>query len=309
VLGKVVVPGGRFRESILTQSLARLAALSPAFADLTPPRELVATNATWSYFYPEETESSAEAFPPSDWTQTDFDDSGWKRGPAPLGYGNGDEATVLSFGSKPSAKPITALFRHAFELESLPSPDIEALIYSMRRDDGVILYLNGSEVARDNLPEGDVTDKTTAITSIADTAEIDSIIGSIPASLLRGGSNIIAAEVHQANPGSSDMRFELQLATAWNRGAFLARIKEIHANPNDPLLEKDSPALRKLREILESGKINASYKLDAPPAFPQQVRSSIPGRELPGPLVKETIVRFRGNRPIEAAQILFLVDE
>jgi hypothetical protein len=38
---------------------------------------------------------------PSAWAQEDFDDSAWKIGQAPLGYGEEDIATMLSFGDDP----------------------------------------------------------------------------------------------------------------------------------------------------------------------------------------------------------------
>src|SRR5262245_23385116 len=48
------------------------------------------------------------------WRTPAFSDTAWKMGPAQLGYGDGDEATVVSFGGNPSARFITTYFRRSF---------------------------------------------------------------------------------------------------------------------------------------------------------------------------------------------------
>ena len=48
----------------------------------------------------------------------DFDDSNWRNGPAPLGYGNGDEATVVDYGPYALSKYVTTYFRHPFYISN-----------------------------------------------------------------------------------------------------------------------------------------------------------------------------------------------
>ena len=55
------------------------------------------------------------------WVDINYDDSSWSSGPAELGYGDGDENTVISFGPDSSNKYITSYFRHHFTVDSLPS--------------------------------------------------------------------------------------------------------------------------------------------------------------------------------------------
>jgi hypothetical protein len=43
-----------------------------------------------------------------------FGDAAWPSGRAQLGYGDGDEATTISFGTNASSKRITAYFRRPF---------------------------------------------------------------------------------------------------------------------------------------------------------------------------------------------------
>ena len=66
-----------------------------------------------------------------------------------MGYGDGDEATVIDFGINISNKHITSYFRHSFTLSD-PS-DIHELVVNLIRDDGAAVYLNGVEVERSNL--------------------------------------------------------------------------------------------------------------------------------------------------------------
>jgi hypothetical protein len=87
------------------------------------------------------------------WRSPNFDDSSWASGPAELGYGDGGEATVVSYGPNPGSKYITTYFRRAFSVAN--AADFQGLTLRVKRDDGVVVYLNGNEVYRDNIPAGD----------------------------------------------------------------------------------------------------------------------------------------------------------
>src|SRR5256885_1350218 len=79
-----------------------------------------------------------------------LNDGTWKSGPAELGYGDGDEATVVSFGSDANNKFITTYFRDSFTVSD-PSL-VTSLTMRVLRDDGAVVYLNGTEVFRTNMP-------------------------------------------------------------------------------------------------------------------------------------------------------------
>src|SRR6185503_1685591 len=147
---------------------------------------IVATNAVWKYL-------DNGSNPGAGWTGGGFNDSSWDSGPGPLGYGDGDEATVVKFGPDPDNRYITTYFRHGF---NLPDPSIYAvLLLAVRRDDGVVVYLNGQEVFRSNLPNGTIATNTLA-TSASDDGDTPQRITVNPA-LLEAGANVIAAEIHQ----------------------------------------------------------------------------------------------------------------
>jgi acid phosphatase type 7 len=156
------------------------------------------------------------------WTHPAYDDSSptlWSAGPSELGYGDADEATVVGYGPDANNKFITTYFRKTFSLGSVNAMGYQVRV---RRDDGLVVYLNGTELWRDNMPAGPITTATLATTGIGGSAEsVWSGWVPIDASLVQAGANVLAAEVHQAAASSSDLSFDLELRE--NIGATLTR--------------------------------------------------------------------------------------
>jgi hypothetical protein len=143
------------------------------------------------------------------WQAALFDDSNWGSGPAELGYGDGDEATVVGFGGVTSNKFITTYFRHVFHVEE-PSA-FSSLVLRMVRDDGAIVYLNEMEIFRSNMPTGAVDYLTRAPRTISG-AEEDAFFNTlVDPGLLIFGPNVLAVEIHQDTTNSSDISFNLEL--------------------------------------------------------------------------------------------------
>jgi len=144
------------------------------------------------------------------WVDSDFDDSSWKNGAAELGYGDGDEATVISYGSNSSNKFTTCYFRHNFDVNlSDASPYI---LLQLLRDDGAVVYLNGREILRSNMPNGTITYVTRSAGTVAGSAEDVFYEFLIPSENLLDGSNVLAVSVHQRSASSSDVSFNLELS-------------------------------------------------------------------------------------------------
>jgi hypothetical protein len=138
-----------------------------------------------------------------------FNDTGWSNGLAQLGYGDGDERTVVSYGANAGAKYITSYFRRAFNITDYAA--FSALNFRILRDDGVVVYLNGTEVYRNNLPGGPVDYLSLAPVSIGGADESAWNPGTIAPGGLINGQNVIAVEVHQNSGGSSDISFDFEL--------------------------------------------------------------------------------------------------
>jgi hypothetical protein len=143
------------------------------------------------------------------WRELSYDDMGWASGPAQLGYGDGDEATVLSYGDDSNNKYITYYFRKKITIDN--PGEQNGLKIQILRDDGALVYINGAEVARSNMPLGTITYQTYAAHKVSNNLENKFVVYYIPSSCLVQGENIVAVEVHQIKPNSSDISFDLQL--------------------------------------------------------------------------------------------------
>jgi hypothetical protein len=146
-----------------------------------------------------------------DWRYSTYDHSAWAKSAAQFGYGDGDEKTVVSYGSNASAKRPTTYFRTTFEAGSSLS-GVAGLRLSALVDDGAKVYLNGVEIWRYNLPSGTVDYLTRASSTVGGTAEKNWVTADLSASALKTGTNLLAVEVHQDSPTSSDLSFDLSLA-------------------------------------------------------------------------------------------------
>lgn len=144
------------------------------------------------------------------WRLPGYDDSTWLSGAAELGYGDGGEATVIRFGPSSSAKYITYYFRRAWVVTNAAAWG--RLVVNLKRDDGGIVYLNGTEVFRSNLAPGPVDYLTRATLASDDGTVFYST--NAPAGLLVTGTNLLAVEIHQESPTSSDISFDLRLDAA-----------------------------------------------------------------------------------------------
>jgi hypothetical protein len=188
---------------------------------------LIPTNAVWKYLDTGVDQGIA-------WRAIAFDDGSWLSGPAQLGYGDGDEATVVGFGPEDTNKFITTYFRRSFVLTDAAS--FTNLSLRMLRDDGAVVFLNGVEVFRSNMPTGTIGYATQAVTAIAGAAENQFVGTNINAGLLLNGTNTVAVEIHQANPTSTDISFSLEL-----RGQ-RSYAPHIVAQPQDLVVAEHTPA-------------------------------------------------------------------
>lgn len=144
------------------------------------------------------------------WFTENFPDDTWPKGHAPFGYGEGDEATILNFGLDPASKNITVYFRKSFNL----GDPIEYFVYLIRimRDDGAVIYVNGREVWRSNMPEGiSITDSTLALTTVSVAQESTFYDFVLSPDNFNKGKNTICVSIHQSRPSSSDCNFDLEL--------------------------------------------------------------------------------------------------
>jgi len=165
------------------------------------PQTVIEAGSAWKYLDDGSNQGTG-------WSQEGFDDSSWKTGNTELGYGDGDEAQVISYGSSSSSKYITYYFRKTIQLTTA---DLNAAQYLVKlvKDDGAVVYINGTEAFRTNMPGGTVTYQTEALSAMSNSDESAWNQFQVDGGLLHEGENVIAVEVHQNDPGSSDISFNL----------------------------------------------------------------------------------------------------
>jgi hypothetical protein len=200
-------------------SIAAAAALVwlPPPAALAAETPLILAGSDWRYL-------DTGVAPSPDWAEPDHDDGAWLVGPAPLGYGLFDIATPVAYGVDPADRHVTTWFRQAFDV--VDPVAFDAVSVHLRRDDGAVVYLNGVEVLRDNLPAGPIGPETLAIAAQFGEDQDRFVDAVVPQGLLVAGENVVAVEVHQQSALSSDLVLDLRLSgwdgpTAVTRGPYL----------------------------------------------------------------------------------------
>lgn len=191
---------------------------------------ILSRDAEWKYLDNGVDQSTA-------WREVNFDDSAWKRGKAPLGFGDAVSetdmitplATTVDFGD-PANKYMTTYFRTTVNAEKLS--DYSTLEIYIHVDDGAVVYINGTEAFRKGIDAGVAVDFSTAA-KFKPKEETFRIL----VSALKEGDNVIAAEVHQDGGDSSDLWFEMSIRglTSAEASAQPAETKSVAVpDPNAP---------------------------------------------------------------------------
>ena len=168
---------------------------------------LINGGANWKYF-------DGGQSPGANWMQPDFDDSGWSIGIARLGYGDPTTATTVNFGTDSNNKYVTTYFRRSFVLPW--NAVLTNLNFRLARADGAVVWLNGQEVFRTNMPDGPIDYTNQALTTMP--AYKTQIF--YPKDLAVTGwspeTNLVAVEVHLSAVTNATLGFDLELIGSGN---------------------------------------------------------------------------------------------
>lgn len=158
---------------------------------------IFALQSAWKY-------NDADVALPATWKSSNYDVSNWAVGNGPLGYG--DPVTTSFISGVDTAYLIKDFTVNLADLTN-------TMEFGVRRDDGIIVYLNGEEVIRDNMPAGVVSHSTFSSTTIDGAAETAINIFSIPKNKFVQGTNRISIELHNRSATSSDLTIDAYLKT------------------------------------------------------------------------------------------------
>ncbi|MBI4606946.1 MAG: lamin tail domain-containing protein [Planctomycetes bacterium] len=159
-------------------------------------RVVLAAGVLWRYVKGTEPFSSPETA----WRSPTFDDASWLEGPTGIGYGDGDDATVLDDMMN---NYVTVAARKRFTLSAADLQAAGDYYLAINYDDGFCAWLNGSEVGRANCGNPGQDLAWNAIATGSREAGAEDLFP-IDRAVLRSGENVLAVVGHNFNAGSSD---------------------------------------------------------------------------------------------------------
>jgi hypothetical protein len=187
----------------------------------TESKTLLSRKSRWSFY-------DKGSLDGQNWTTGSI--TGWSSGPAPLGYGKNDIATLISYGSNANDKRPTYYFRTDLYLAETPDGS-DKIKLNFTADDGFVLYVNGKEAARHLMPNGPTRYDQYATTFAPGNPDVGS--AELNADLFRKGNNIIAVEVHNNSGTSSDIYWDAEIIRTYNSGTEIITERSITFNSDE----------------------------------------------------------------------------
>ncbi len=155
---------------------------------------LIPPGATWNYFKGQSDPTPANL--PA-WRQLEFDDSSWLSGPQPLFYGEPLSGTDLR---DMRGRYSSVYLRRDFEIANPET--LEFLTLKVLSDDGFVAWINGVEVARFNVPSGELRASASSRGALSEPLSVETFPVGHAATLLRTGRNVLA--IHAFNSSLND---------------------------------------------------------------------------------------------------------
>lgn len=180
----------------------------------------------WRVWYP-------SSQPADNWKSVYGMDSNWYFAVGEFGFGDGDENNVMNYGPNATNKYRTAYFRKEYNLGNTLD-DFYKLKFKV--DDGVVIYLNGTEVYRDNLNTYDIISYSSLAKEATDDGNVWREIY-LPNSYFIAGNNLIAIEVHLSASNDVDLSFNFELVGLKSNSTYVVR---------GPYLQKATPTSMKI---------------------------------------------------------------
>ena len=192
------------------------------------------------------------------WRARAFDDSAWRTGALPIGYGDGPYGTDLSQEVPPMEDNYSSVFlRHEFEVI-----DVDAVVdyrVQVDWDDGFAMWINGVEVLRVNV-RGDPADPLTFDGRAGGSRESgrfeEFLLPSVDDAVVPG-QNVLAVQLFNTSIGSSDSFFDVELVDPFGPdlvaplasvripgpGATVRRLTRVSVRFDEPVIGVDASDL------------------------------------------------------------------
>ena len=235
-VNRLPIPTNRFEGSLFLPAMLK-AELLPEYKfvgwkkkEMNLYNEIISWGSSWKYY-------DGGSLDNTSW-KTGDPAIAWREGAAPMGYNlkNPDIAaelkTQLDYGPKKNNKRPTYYFYKSILLEDISAENDSArLIFLL--DDGAVVYLNGKEIGRYHMPEGEILYGTYASSIVKVRPELYEL--AVPVSLFKKGENILAIEVHNYRANSMDLYFDgtLQLKKREQEGNIVSTRNTYRINPEE----------------------------------------------------------------------------
>lgn len=205
---------------------------------------------------------SGNSNPGTNWNQLNFDDTAWNTGSGGIGYGDGDDHTIIDV--TPSV-----FLRMKFELKDLSN--VETGVLHIDYDDAFVAYINGVEVAR-----AGISGNPPVFHQLADNGhEAVMFSGGMPTEIqiskdklpifMNSGENILAIEVHNATANSSDMTAIAFLSFGISDTSFTYRVTPEWFSPPFTFSKSNLPIVvietEDRAEIVDEPKVRANMRI------------------------------------------------
>lgn len=214
--------------------------------DNTAPIAMIPFGSVWNYH----TQNAAPANNPgaTDWKQPAYLlTANWNTGAVPVngpgkyGFNSGQVTCLKSSAAATSCTPggvvkYTAYyFRNEFSLTAGELATTSNMQLNIRRNDGIVVYVNGVERVRNNMPGGGIVFGTLASANVNPGAAENLTVNLSPA-FFSAGVNTIAVEVHLRTTTSVDMSFDMEVLRYDNNGTFNSSTSDLNLPPCSEVL-------------------------------------------------------------------------
>jgi uncharacterized repeat protein (TIGR01451 family) len=165
---------------------------------------------------------------PANWETTGFSDVGWPSAAAQFGWGQASPSpnvTCMNSGCATSCPAASSscgtrtpayYFRQTF---NITTTGYTAIRLNMKRNDGVVIYINGTERVRNNMPAGAIAHLTYSTIAVNPGTE-ELVTVDLSPSYFVNGNNLIAVEIHSDKAKANDVSWDLQIQGVDDKATF-----------------------------------------------------------------------------------------
>jgi len=169
--------------------------------------DLVPFGDTWRFFRGTASPSPAD---PAAWRQPGFPEAAWESGAEPFFYGENLAGTELT---DMRGRYTSVYLRRTFDVAN--PGELASATLKVQSDDGFVAWINGVEVARFNVPDGELDPRATASGALPEPLSVEEYPVAAPASVLRAGANVLAVHAFNVSlDGSTDFVLSAGLEAA-----------------------------------------------------------------------------------------------